>query len=117
MESISESTATTEFVTAEELRDMTISKEDRFERDRGNIMNSLMDSMVKIASENGLFVYTANLNPQFDAVLLTTISKDLNELGYEVTAEEKDEPNLGKFISLNVSWEVKNNPTVAPVSN
>ncbi len=106
MESIDEA-QTKEYVTAEELRDMTITKEERFERDRLNIMDSLMSSMVELATRNGVFDYSANLNPQFDAVLLTTVTKDLEEIGYRVIAESQKNETVGDFILLTVSWSNK----------
>lgn len=104
MESIGNNEISTEFVTAEQLRDMTISKEDRFERDRNNIMTSLFDTMVKLATENGVSSYDVKLNPHFDPVLLSTVKNDLTELGYVVKSEKKDDPQLGKFIALDISW-------------
>lgn len=115
MESIGSSEVTTDFVTADELRDITISKEDRFERDRTNVLTSLMDSMVKQATDIGAFAYSANLHPQFDPVLLETVQNDLTELGYSVSANELEDKAVGKFIQLQVSWASEDPSLVSEV--
>jgi len=97
----------TEYINAADLLDMTISEDARFDRDRNNVLDSLMGSMVKMATENGFTSYGANLNPKFDSKLLTAISGDLTKLGYEVKTKEVDDKTIGKFILLDVSWASK----------
>lgn len=91
-------------VTAEALREMTITKEDLFERQKANVLDQLMSSMVRQATENGNRSYSANLNPQFDPSLLGKIVDELKALGYEVTSEAKNDPKLGSFIALSINW-------------
>ena len=94
----------TALVTAEVLRGMTITKEALFEKQKNAVLESLMGSMVRIASETGANSYAANLNPQFDPALLAEIKGELEKLGYAVTAEAKSDQQLGNFIQLVVSW-------------
>lgn len=94
----------TELVTAEELRNLTISEEEKRERDRRNVKDNMMSSMVRLASENGALEYTANLAPQFDSVLLTTIVDDFKELGYKTEVKKEKNDNFGEYIALKVSW-------------
>lgn len=95
-------------VTAQVLRDMTITKDDLFSRQKNNVLDSLMSSMVRIATEAGGESYVANLNPQFDAALLEIIIRDLEDLGYKVTSETKtvtlEAGNPTSFIALTISW-------------
>lgn len=91
-------------VTAEVLREMTITKEDLFERQKNSVLDALMSSMTRIASEQGGRTYVANLNPQFDPVLMTSITEKLQELGYSVTVETRTDEKLGSFVSLAINW-------------
>jgi hypothetical protein len=95
----------TKLVTAEVLRDMTISKEDLFQKQKESVLESLMSSMVRIASESGGKSYSANLNPQFDTTLLVSIVDQLKGLGYAVTVETKTAKDIGNFTQLTISWE------------
>lgn len=93
-------------VTAEVLREMTITKETVLERQKASVLDSLMSSMVRLASENGAKVYKANLNPQFDAVMLTQIIDTLKGLGYKVeTTKTQEENTKQEVILLSISWE------------
>jgi hypothetical protein len=94
----------TTLVTAEALREMTITKEALFERQKASILDSLMSTMVKVATENGGNNYVANLNPQFDTALLANITGELSKLGYNVATEAKSDSKMGPFISLIISW-------------
>lgn len=108
MESISaanEIGETLALVNADTLRDMTITKEDLLTRQKADILQSLMSSMVSIASNNGGFEYSANLNPLFDLNLLSDIRKELEALNYIVSTSTEKTEGMGEFISLTVSWE------------
>jgi len=87
-------------VTAEALREMTITKEALFERQRVSVLDSLMSTMVKQATENGNNNYVANFNSQFDPSLLTSITDELKKLGYIVTTSD----HMGSLTSLTISW-------------
>lgn len=91
-------------VTADSLREMTITKEELFERQKSSVLDALMSSMTRIASEQGGRSYVANLNPQFDVNLLNSITQTLQGLGYVVTTESKQDANIGNFTSLTISW-------------
>jgi len=94
----------TNLVDAKTLREMTISKEALFEKQKNGVLDSLMSSMVRQASEVGLTGYSANLNPQFDPLLLGEIVTDLKNLGYEVATEAKSDEKLGSFVQLVIKW-------------
>jgi len=94
----------TEIVPAETLREMTATKESLFERQKNSILETLMSSMVKVATDNGARNYSANLHPQFDQVLLKTVTDKLTEAGYAVTAETRKDDKIGEFIVLNIVW-------------
>ena len=116
MQSIQDTEATTEFVTADELRDMTISQEELFERQKANLLDTLFGNMVKLATESGLFFYEANLNPKFDPVLLATLKGEFEGLGYEVQVNDRElQTNEGTqaYKSLVISWNASAKETVA----
>lgn len=94
----------TTLVTAEILRGMTVSKEALAERQKASVLDQLMSSMVRIATEQGGNQYAANLNPQFDPTLLAQITEELTKLGYTTTTEAKNDPKLGSFIQVVVTW-------------
>jgi len=96
-----------ELVTAEELRDMTITKEEMYARDKANIIQSFMSSMVSNANSNGVFVYSANLSPAFDPILLEDIKSEFTNIGYEVEVEEAETKSMGKVKVIHFSWEKK----------
>ncbi len=91
-------------VSAEALREMTVSKETLFERQKESVLDTLMGTMVRIASEQGGNEYSANLNPKFDPSLLTSITTRLQELGYTVTVETKTAEAVGQYPVINIKW-------------
>lgn len=95
---------TEQLVTAQALREMTVTKDVLFERQKASLLDTFMSSMVKIATEQGGNAYGANLHAQFDPVLLVSITDKLKELGYNTTVESKSDPKMGNFITLAVSW-------------
>jgi hypothetical protein len=94
----------TTLVTAQVLREMTITKEAIAKRQKESVLDSLMSSMVRQATEAGNTSYAANLNPQFDPVMLAEIVTELQTLGYTVTTEAKNDEKLGAFITLSINW-------------
>lgn len=110
MQSINEQTGTPqtqelELVSADTLRDMTITPEELFDKQKQEILVSLMSSMVSVATQNGASEYAANLHPQFDPKLLEDIKTQLGSLGYTTESRKESAENLGEFISLVVSWK------------
>lgn len=93
-----------ELVSAEVLRGMTITKEALFEKQKNGVLESLMNSMVRTAQETGANSYSANLNPQFDPTLLSSITDVLKGLGYTVSTEAKTQEGIGAFIQLSINW-------------
>ena len=63
-----------------------------------------MSSMVNLATENGSFEYSANLNPLFDSKLLNTISEELSGLGYSVEFTDAELDKVGPVKVLSISW-------------
>lgn len=96
--------SSTALVEAKQLRELTISKAELAKRQKANVLDQLMSSMVSLATEQGLTQYDANLNPNFDATLLAEIVDDLKKLGYEVTTEAKSHEKLGASILLTIKW-------------
>jgi predicted Zn-dependent protease len=101
----------TVLVTAEALREMTITKEALFDKQKASVLDQLMASMVRIASESGGNSYTANLNPQFDVSLLAAVKEEFEKLGYKTVTEAKSDKVLiteqnpsGTFVSITISW-------------
>jgi hypothetical protein len=94
----------TTLVTAEALREMTITKEALFDRQKASVLDQLMSAMVRIASEAGGNSYTANLNPQFDPALLSVVDSELKKLGYTTVTEAKNDKAIGAFVALTISW-------------
>lgn len=94
----------TALVPADQLRAMTVSKADLYKRQKASVLDSLMSSMVQLATENGNSEYQANLHPQFDATMLGEIKTELEGLGYTVTSEAVTGEKIGAFISLTVKW-------------
>lgn len=91
-------------VDAKSLREMTVSKEDLYSRQRTNVLESIMEAMVKTASEQGNNTFDARLQPNFDPTLLNDIVTELKGLGYETSVNEIENPAVGKYISLLISW-------------
>ncbi len=91
-------------VSAEAMREMTISKEVLFEQQKNQVLDTFMSSMVRIASEQGNNLYNANLNPQFDPTMLGSITTQLTDLGYVVEVETKTQEKLGSYISMTIKW-------------
>jgi hypothetical protein len=94
-------------VPAAELRDMTITEEEMYERDKSGLLQSLMSTMVSKANNNGVFGYSASVNPKIDRKLLSEIEEAFSKLGYEVEVEDVNTPTVGKQIMLHISWEKK----------
>lgn len=104
MQQLSEGNETTELLTAQQLLDLTLTDEERFERDRQSVLTNLMTSMVQVATNQGAKEYSAALNPKFDKNLLVEISKELSGLGYRIETTEVDDPNHGTYSNLLISW-------------
>jgi len=94
----------TNLVTAEALREMTISKEALLENQKRGILDTLMSTMVRIATEQGGNGYTANFDPKFNPVLLADITNNLEGLGYKVLTEAKTDATVGASISVTINW-------------
>lgn len=111
MQSVSElgKAGETNLVTAEALLEMTISPQNLFEKQKTELLDNFMSSMVRIATEQGLKQYAANLHPQFDVPLLAAVKSELQTLGYLITTANVNSPTAGDFIQLQISWD-KNVP-------
>lgn len=94
----------TNLVPAQTLREMTVTKEALIKRQKDSVLDSLMSSMVRIATEQGGNGYAANLNPQFDPTILAEIVTELQTIGYTVTTEAKSDEKLGSFITMSIKW-------------
>ena len=104
MQNLTEET-NTELLSADELLNLTISEQEKFERDRQSVLENLMSSMVQVATQNGATQYAAALNPQFDKNLLTVVAIELTNLGYRTETTEVNDPKLGTYSNLSISWK------------
>jgi len=91
-------------IPAESLREMTVTKEALFKRQKENVLQELMEAMVNSATNRGSTGYIANLNPQFDATMLAEIVAELSNLGYKVVTEAKNDEKVGSFIAIEITW-------------
>lgn len=94
----------TGLIDAKILRDMTITKEQLFDRQKNSLLESLMSSMVRVASENGGTVFNATLNPKFDPVMLDSIVETLKGLNYTVNTSRQTDPSVGELTVITVGW-------------
>lgn len=97
-------------IKADQLRDMTLTKEEIFEKDKNGLLDTFMGNMVQFATQQGAHQYAANLHEKFDPTMLTEISKEFENLGYQVQAGVLEEEKVGKFIQLVVSWNDGDTP-------
>ena len=96
----------TKLVPASELKAMTVSKEDLFKRQKESIIDSVMSSMITVATEQGALGYRAQLHAAFDKGLLAEISQEFTGLGYSVQVEET--PATGPMpasLTLDINWK------------
>ena len=103
-----------ELLTADQLRSQTISAEEKFERDKNNVLQNLMSSMVQAANLNGDTQYSASLNPAFNKELLSNIKDELVNLDYQIQETISSDVNLknesnpkGEFTTITISWKAK----------
>ena len=101
-------------LTADQLRSQTISAEEKFERDKNNVLQNLMSSMVQAANLNGDTQYSASLNPAFNKELLSNIKDELVNLDYQIQETISSDVNLknesnpkGEFTTITISWKAK----------
>jgi len=95
-------------VDADTLRDMTLTKQELFDKQKGEVTNSIMSSMISHATTNGGHAYSVQLNSKFDRELLNDIISEFNSLGYKT--ETEDGVLAGdKTLLLHVSWEEDSN--------
>lgn len=105
-----ESAVQEKLVDAQTLREMTITKEELFNRQRDNVLDAIMSSMTGVASTKGDSQYVAQLTPQFDAKLLAEVVAKFEALGYKVTNEARTLPDNQdgskgqSYIALTISW-------------
>jgi len=100
---INDSTAE-ELLTAEQLLNMTVSKEELYKRQKEGLMQSLMSSMVQTATQTGATAYVAQLNPQINAALLTEVTDEFKKLGYSTVVKNEKTQQLGEYIALIIDW-------------
>jgi hypothetical protein len=94
----------TKLITAQALREMTVSADVLYQRQKDSILDSLMSTMVRNATESGAGSYEARFAPQFDLKLLAEIMSELVYLGYKVENLSKADEKLGPYVSLNIAW-------------
>ena len=77
------------FITAESLRELTLTPEQLFEIQKSNLCDTLMESMVGVATKNGDYSYTTNLLEAMSERLRNEIVEKFQELGYTVELSQK----------------------------
>lgn len=94
------------FLSADDMRSITLTPEQLFEIQKTNICDSIMDSMVGVASKNGQHFYATNMLVTIDNDLRNAIIKRFEDLNYKVRLSEKvlhKETNQ-EYQVLTVSW-------------
>jgi hypothetical protein len=77
------------FIRAQDLRDITLTPEQLFEIQKNNLCETIMESMVKVATKNGAHVYASNILESMDDRLRTEIVDHFKSLDYDVILSEK----------------------------
>lgn len=98
---------TDEFPTAEELKELTATKEELFDKIVHDTKVNIMSSMVRLAKEQGKTSYGAQFRKEEDTTFINKVADDFRELGYEVNLEDGVN-NIGgasvAITTLTVSW-------------
>lgn len=94
----------TTMVPAQTLREMTVSPDVIAKRQKDSILDAVMSSMVRIATEQGGNNYIVKLQPQFDQTMLTDITTELQTLGYSVKTELQADTTVGSYLSMTIAW-------------
>lgn len=85
-----------DFLTADQLRDITATEQDLFERQVFNTKRNIMDTLVKLANEQGQTQYGVQFNKNNSPdEFIDAIVNDFTELGYSITTEDSVS-NLGE---------------------
>ena len=109
MESLNDQTPSIEdqYVSAEVLKEMTLSQEELFEIATKNICDSIMSSMVSVATKNGANFYGAQLLASMKDDMNQRIVETFENLGYETQMSElQTSPQTGqKYKVLTISWK------------
>lgn len=94
------------FLTAEAMRDLTLTTEELFEMAKENITNSIMESMVGVATKNGQMFYATNILSAMDTKLRDEVMQRFTDLGYKVSlSKELNHKESGQaYKVLSVSW-------------
>lgn len=100
-----------ELLTAQELLENTITNEEKFARDKANVLDSLMSSMVGVATKDGKKEYSASINPNFDPTLYVSVKNQLQDLGYKLSETTQDIKDIGAVVVLNISWDLDETST------
>ena len=103
------------FIRAEDLRNITLTPEQLFQIQKENLCNTLMESMVKVATKNGSHVYASNILEAMDERLRNELVEFFKELGYDValsdkiTTEQQTQNGVQKieYRVLSIGWAPK----------
>lgn len=97
------------FVRAEELRSITLSKEELLEIAKNNISENLMSSMVDAATKNGQMFYAANILASMDEGLRDDVLNVFKDLGYTTHLSEviSGQKTGQPYRVLSISWAPK----------
>ena len=110
MQSVSDGTKPAdldELVPASELREITATPEDLFDKKKMDMLTSLMSSMVGVATQNGSHSYAAQMTADMDTTVLDAVQQELRDLGYQVSYEPSKFKMQGQemdIILFKINW-------------
>lgn len=97
-----------ELMTAQELREVTVTESVLYNRRKENLLQDLMGTMVRLATEQGRKNYSAQVQAkQFDTKLLEEVIEAFKGRGYTVSTADKVTNMTGtpiELIELTIDW-------------
>lgn len=95
----------TELMEAADLKNITLTPEELFEIQKENLANSLMSSMVAVATKNARSFYAAQLlSEQVNGPLLDQVIEKFEDLGYSVVLTPEQMMGGQKVKVLTIDW-------------
>lgn len=98
------------YLDAQSLRDITLTKDQLFSIAKKNICDSIMGSMVDVATKQGRSFYSTNILAAMDKSLLDEIMESFKNLNYKVELSEvvSDKKTGQEYRVLTVDWRLEN---------
>lgn len=109
MQSINDAAITEDdFLTADQMREITATPEELFDKQVESIKENFMTSMVRTAREQGRQFYAGTFIKQGNEKLIKTIASDFQEMGYVTESADTVQNNGQQEIPvtvLTISWK------------